>query len=221
MIIKTLNGVRPEEILEVFNNSFSDYFVPFHLTIAQLHSKLISEKIDFALSVGAFSNERLVGFMLHGFDVIDNKRILYNAGTGVILLERGQGLTKRMYNFMLPKFKEQRIDEVVLEVISKNIQAIKSYEASGFEVIRELACYKGEVRVSVIETDFEIKELKNYNWKIMQSFWDTPPTWQNSKNVINKLKDTNRLIGAFIDNQLVGYLVFNPSNMRIQQIRQE
>ena len=218
MIIKTLNGINSEEILEVFNSSFSDYFIPFRLSLEQLNSKLKSDKIHLDISVGAFNNKKLVAFILHGFDVIDNKRIIYNGGTGVIPEERGKALTKRMYSYVLPILNEQKIDEVCLEVISENIQAIKSYKSAGFIIERDLACYKGEVKASYNLSNLELKEIDNYNWKLMQSFWNFSPTWQNSKNVIKELKDNNKSIGAYIDNQLVGYIICNVPNRRIQQM---
>ncbi len=44
MEIKSLEGIRIQEILNVFNESFSDYFVPFKLTEEQLTSKMIGDK---------------------------------------------------------------------------------------------------------------------------------------------------------------------------------
>lgn len=219
MEIKTLEGVDIKEIVKVFNGSFSDYFVPFKLTQEQLTSKMLVDKIDLSLSVGVFENKKLIAFILHGFDTINNQKVIYNGGTGVIPEKRGFGLTKEMYLFILPLLIKKGINKLILEVITKNIQAIKSYEKSGFKVKRELLCYKGEVGISnTNSSNIKIKELQKYNWELMESFWDIFPTWQNSKSVVNELKYNNTSLGAYIENQLVGYVIYNPTNKRIQQI---
>lgn len=218
MEIKTLEGTDIKEILNVFNNSFSDYFIPFKLTKEQLASKMIADKTDLNLSVGVFEKGNLIAFILHGFDIINNQKVVYNGGTGVIPKKRGAGLTKQMYFFILPLLVEKGINRIILEVIDYNIQAIKSYEKSGFKTKRELVCYKGKVETIKTNKNLETKELQSYNWKLMESFWDILPTWQNSNNVTNKLKFDNISLGAYINNELVGYVIYNPNNKRIQQI---
>ncbi|WP_350287115.1 GNAT family N-acetyltransferase [uncultured Croceitalea sp.] len=218
MEFKTLAGVDKKEILEVFNTSFSDYFIPFRLSYEQLDAKMLADKTDLSLSVGVFENTELIGFILHGFDTIDNKRIVYNGGTGVIPKKRGQGLTKRMYQFMLNQLKKKQIDNIVLEVIAENIQAIKSYQASGFAMTRRLVCYKGDVKPKITNREIDVQLLNDYDWKVMESFWDIRPTWQNSKNVVDQLKYETFSLGAYVNKQFAGYVIFNPTNNRIHQI---
>ena len=218
MEIKTLKGINKKDILNVFNESFSDYFIPIKLTEEILNSKMLADKTDLNLSVGVFENDTLIAFILHGFDVINNEKVIYNGGTGVIPNKRGSGLTKQMYLFILPILKENGINKLILEVITENIQAIRSYEKSGYKIERELLCYKGEIKISNTNNSLEIKKIPNYNWDLMESFWDIYPTWQNSKNVVNKLKLTNISLGAYLKNELVGYIIYNPNNKRIQQI---
>ncbi|WP_299683593.1 GNAT family N-acetyltransferase [uncultured Dokdonia sp.] len=218
MEIKTLEGISTKEIVTVFNDSFADYFIPFKLTAAQLASKILADKTDLSLSVGVFDEGKLIAFILHGFDTINDQNVLYNGGTGVIPTKRGFGLTKQMYRFIVPILKEKGIHRLILEVITQNIQAITSYEKSGFKTKRKLVCYKGDIEITNTKTDLEIKELQHYNWELMESFWDIQPTWQNSKNVVNELKDTTISLGAYIEEQLVAYVIYNPSNQRIQQI---
>jgi ribosomal protein S18 acetylase RimI-like enzyme len=218
MEFNTLKGIETKDILHVFNESFSDYFIPFQLTEEQLDSKMLADKVNLNLSVGVFENGNLIAFILHGFDKINSEKIIYNAGTGVIPKKRGSGFTKQMYHFILPVLKEKGINKLFLEVIAENIQAVKSYEKSGYKTERELLCYKGEISISNINNNLEINKLQDYNWNLMQSFWDISPTWQNSNNVVNELRNTNISLGAYIKNQLVGYIIYNPNNKRLQQI---
>ena len=215
MRIQTLKGVIVNDIQEVFNSSFSDYFIPFQLTLEQLRSKMEDDKNNLDLSVGVFDKNKLIAFILHGLDTIDGKNVVYNGGTGVIPSKRGNGLTKRMYDFILPTIRDTKVDHLILEVVSKNIQAIKSYKAVGFATSRELKCYKGQISPLVGSNNVDIKGINTFDWELMQSFWDIQPTWQNS---IKELEGSNRLIGAYIEKQLIGYLVFNPKIKRILQI---
>lgn len=216
--IKTLEGIGISKILKVFNEAFSDYFIPFRLSKDQLAQKMLVDQTDLSLSVGVFEKEELIAFILHGIDTINEEKVVYNGGTGVIPEKRGAGLSKQMYRFILPLLAKKGVNSLMLEVISNNIQAIKSYEQSGFETIRKLLCYKGEVSVSSKNNNVLIKELQGYNWQLMESFWDIYPTWQNAQSAVNKVKRTNISLGAYIGNRLVAYVIYNPNNQRIHQI---
>ena len=139
-------------------------------------------------------------------------------GTGVVPEKRGTGLTQKMYRFILPHLIEIGVDRIILEVITKNVQAIKSYRKSGFKTKRELVCYAGSAIISKINRHIEIKNLQSYSWSLMEGFWDFSPTWQNSNSVLNALKNSNYSLGAFIKKRLVGYIIYNPTNKRIQQL---
>ncbi|MEM8527505.1 MAG: GNAT family N-acetyltransferase [Bacteroidota bacterium] len=216
--IKTLEGVAANEVAEVFNDAFADYFIPFRLSEEQLIQKMRVDKTDLSLSVGVFDNGQLIAFILHGKDTINQQKVAYNGGTGVIPEKRGAGLAKQMYRFILPILAAKGINSLVLEVISNNVQAIKSYKQSGFETRRKLLCYKGKIAASTKNNEVKIKELRNYDWELMESFWDILPTWQNARSAIEEVKTTNVSLGASIENQLVGYVIYSPSNRRIQQI---
>ena len=218
MQIQTLTGIPTETILKAFNQSFSDYFVPLQLTHDQLTTKLKADNVNLDLSVGAFENDHLIGFILHGTDHVNGKNIVYNGGTGVIPEKRGNGLTKAMYDIILPKIRKQQFDTMVLEVISNNTAAIKSYQKAGYKVKRKLTCYKGEISITSINQSVTIKPIPDYNWTTLQSFWDFKPTWQNSIQSIERLLDNFECIGAYFNGQLVGYLVYNPGSKRIIQI---
>lgn len=218
MRIQILKGLDTRTIVKIFNESFADYFTPFNLSADQLDAKMKADKTDLSLSAGAFDKKKLVGFILHGYDEIDNKKIVYNAGTGVIPKKRGAGLTQKMYQFILPILKEKKIDILQLEVITQNIQAIRSYEKSGFKTERKVLCYKGEAKISGVNNSVKIKNMPEYDWDLMKSFWDVQPTWQNSKRVLDSSINDTLSLGAYLDNELVGYVIFSPDHQRIHQV---
>jgi ribosomal protein S18 acetylase RimI-like enzyme len=218
MRIQTLENIPVESLLDVFNLSFSDYLVPFRLTQEQLEDKIKSDSIQLEFSVGAFENNELVAFILHGYDIIDNRKIVYNAGTGVIPTKRGNKLTKRLYEYALPILHENEIDKVVLEVITINEPAIKTYRSIGFKITRELDCFKGSINIINTNSDFQIREMKEYDWQTLRSFWDFQPSWQNNSTAVENLQQSNLSIGVYDNEKLLGYVIFNPRLKRLHQL---
>ena len=218
MEFKTLEKTNITQILDTFNLSFSDYLVPFRLTKEQLIAKMKADKTDLSYSIGAFKNEELVGFILHGYDILDGQAVLYNGGTGVIPNARGKGLTKRMYHFCFQLLNQKSIAHILLEVISNNKPAIKSYENVGFKITRTLGCYKGKVTGGKVNKELIIKEMDHYPWAAFEAFWSIHPTWQASKSTMDLNIKKNISLGAYLEDELVGYVLFNPINKRIQQI---
>jgi len=214
---KTLENTPTEELTATFNLSFSDYVVPFSLSKEQLEDRIHSDNIRLELSAGAFRENQLIGFILHGYDVVETAKVAYNAGTGVIPSQRGNHLTAKMYEFILPSLQEEKIEFIQLEVIATNAPAIITYSQLGFEIIRSLVCFKGSILAQEEPTKYEIRELEDYDWLLLKSFWDFSPSWQNSITAVEKLKQHNVSIGVFQDDKLLGYLIYNPKTKRVQQ----
>ena len=75
MQFKTLENTSIAELLHVFNEAFSDYPIPMHLTKEQLINKFVAESIKKEYSAGAFEGDKPVDFILHGFGVFYGKKI--------------------------------------------------------------------------------------------------------------------------------------------------
>ena len=63
-----------------------------------------------------------------------------------------------------------------------------------------------------------IKNLQHYDWDVMQSFWNSSPTWQNSNTILDTLQQDRISLGAYFNDELIGYVIYNPTNKRLQQI---
>lgn len=216
--LRTLENISTKELLETFNSSFSDYIIPSYLTKEQLEDKIQSDSIKLEFSVGAFENNQLIAFILHGYDIIDNLKTVYNAGTGVIPAKRGNKLTSKLYEYVLPILYKNNINKILLEVITTNETAIKIYKNIGFKIIREFNCFKGSLNLTNTNSEYEISKLEEYDWQKLNSFWDLKPSWQNSVTAVEKLKKSNISIGIYENEKLLGYTIFNPKTKRIYQL---
>ncbi|HBV14317.1 GNAT family N-acetyltransferase [Chryseobacterium carnipullorum] len=217
MRIKNLEGITTEELVDVFNLSFSDYIVPFQLTMEQLESKIEAEDIRLDLSLGVFDSDRIVGFMLHGLRMEESELAVYNAGTGVITDYRGKGLVGKMYEELIPQLKALNVKKMVLEVIQENRPAIRAYEKIGYVVSRKLDCFSGKLDILNYNKEVTILEVSEFKWNEFVSFWEIKPTWQNAVHTLEKIKELCHIGMAYKDNVFVGYVIFNAMSGKIHQ----
>ena len=216
-----LNAEYFPQLYSTFIEAFSDYVFPFALTEVQFRNHIILNAVDLDSTVGCFENGRLIGFSLNGFGEWVGKPTVYDAGTGVIPAMRRQGVSEAMFAMMLPLFKEKGIEQCLLEVISGNSRAIRLYEKLGFHTVRELALLQCDGSVGLatgFPPDAEIREIVDPDWQILAGFWDGKPSWQNTTLAIRRSAVTKRILGAFIQDKCVGYIVFSSRFGRISQI---
>lgn len=214
--IRKLKEQDIPDLLNVINGAFADYIVPYQLNTEQLQFKMASENILLEWSVGVFEAEKPVAFIMHGVRIADGKTVVYNAGTGVLPEYRGQGLVGKMYDYIQPFFEENKVNQLVLEVLESNQSAIRAYEKNGFAIRRKLLCFGGELKSASHSNTATIKPLEDLLWEDFRSFWDISPSWQSAIPSMYIAKPN--ALGAFIDAELVGYVLFNPANKRIYQI---
>ena len=209
----TLEKINIHQLTQVFNLAFSDYIIKIELSEKQLINKLKNEGGSLKQSVGTFENGELIGFILHS----KYKNKIYNSGTGVIPKKRGNGLTRKMYEFYLNN-NSSKINNICLEVICENEVAISNYKKLGFFKKRELNCYKGNCYTAKNQNLYKFSEVKISNtlWKLFREFWDIIPSWQNSIHSLSISKQS--CIVALIDNKIVGYCIFSKTNQKIYQI---
>lgn len=122
-----------------------------------------------------------------------------------------------MYQFLLAIFNENEINEHILEVILENEKARTIYEKIGYQINRMLFSYKGRFEVSSINKQLIIKELLDFKNEEFDNFWNHSPSWQNSILSIQNTNGLHKILGGFLGEELVAYLIYSPTTLRVKQ----
>lgn len=216
-----LRFLRKEDfsvIHKTFLEAYSDYVVKFQLTEKQLENHIAQNAVRLEKSIGAFSAEKMIGVTLNGVGLWNGRQTVYDAGTGVIPKFRRKGAGRAMFDFMMPNFKEKGIEQLLLEVISINENALRLYKKIGFEETRRLIFFEQSEDFAPEKTqNIEIREIENADWNLLETFRDAKPSWQNSNESIERMLTAKTILGAYLEEKLVGYgVVFLRSGTIVQ-----
>lgn len=219
MYYRFLTEADTTSMYTTFMKAFADYFVPVQMSEEQFLAHLEHEGVQFELSVGAFAGGEMAGLLLQGLDQWQGKLTVYNAGTGVLPARRGKGVAGAMFKYALPALKASGARQCLLEVIQANEAARKVYRRLGFVETRTLECVALSRGQAVLkankEADITIKPVHDPDWAHLQTFWDWYPAWQNSIGTVKRSWGQQMALGAFIEDQCVGYGIVTPKSGRI------
>jgi len=193
--------------------------VPYQAKPDGLRRSFLINGVRFDFSVGAFDGEKMVGFTMNAIGEWNGRRTVYDSGTGVVPNYRRQGISRNMFDFILPVLRENKIEQYLLEVIADNEPAVKLYQNLGFETARRLSVFKRKEVGLVTEKlneEMEIKEIETLDWNLLESFYTYSPSWQNSTASIKRsLLDATifkTFLGLYLTGKFVGYgIVFHNS----------
>jgi ribosomal protein S18 acetylase RimI-like enzyme len=204
-----------------FLAGFADYIIQFDLTERQFQNHITLNAVDLDRSAGCFDAEKPVGLSLNGFGKWEGKATVYDAGTTVIPEYRRRGISRAMFDWMVPGFSAEGYKQFLLEVITSNNPAIRLYEQLGFYTTRELLLLEGEPTINLdrsVDGAIEIREIHRHENIPFALFWEGKPSWQNSPEAVERSIQMKRFFGAFIDGECVGYIVFSGGVGRLAQL---
>lgn len=207
-------------LLEKFIEAFSDYERPFEFDEDRFRNHIVLNAIDLSRSVGCFRGDELVGFSLNGFGMWNGKPTVYDAGTGVVPNERRAGASEAMFDLMIPALKAAGAEQMLLEVITTNDPAVNLYKKLGFEIQRELLLLEAPDRLKISgerNMNIAIRRMPAAKLSSFSDFWDGTPSWQNSNEAIVRSERMKTILGAFLGERCVGYLVFSSGLGRVAQ----
>lgn len=221
MEYRTLENTSLEQIHKTFIEAFSDYEVDMNLPIDVFEGLLRRRGYDASVSLGAFIDEKLVGFLLCGFRNWNGKKYAYDTGIAIIGEYRNKGITTEMFEKNMELLKAKKASGYILEVLKGNDSAIHVYQKQGFKVAREFDCFGLKNCDLASNGSVEIIYLDNIDdnrWKEFEKFWDFKPSWQNSIDSVNIDKEMFEYVAAVIENKVVGYGIMDAKSGDILQL---
>jgi len=221
MEIKSLAAIDSETISKGFIEAFTDYDI--QIGKEQFQKMLKRRGFNAALSFAAFEADRIIAFTLNGIGNFYGKPTAYDTGTGTVIEYRGQKLAPTIFEYSIPFLKVQGIQQYLLEVLQHNAKAISVYQQLGFQVSREFNYYMQKTcdiqpKIKDDKLRYNIRQIDIEAYPHLAAFWDFCPSWQNSLDSIKRAYSDFVCLGAFLDNELVGYSVFEPLSGDIAQI---
>ena len=219
--VKELEPGLLTDMYLAFLDSFSDYEIPFRLTKDQFVKKFIEKlKIDFDLSAGVFDQSLgLAGFIFTTLNNYNNLKTAYNGGTGVRPRYRGHRLVSRMYDFLIPKFRQVGVEQCVLEVLVGNTKAISVYKNIGFEISTMYRCFKLErhFKFAMLPDEYTIHKVPVPGWNKYESFTEAQTSFLDSGSMIDQNLENETVVEVSFNSECVGYAIYQPALGRISQ----
>ena len=216
---RLLTAADFHSLYECFLDAFSDYQINLQMTEEQFEQRVKRDGVELELSAAAFDGERMIGFYMNGRGRWDGEETAYDAGTGVVLDHRRRGVAIELFEFMAPRLKERGITQYLLEVLTSNERAVALYRKLGFAETRKLAVVRSsEVMKTIADVEgVSIHSIDEPDWNVFSAYWDGEPSWQNSMDAVERVRDQCEIVGAFVDEKCVGYgIVFKPSSILMQ-----
>lgn len=185
MTVKPLTHVPFNALITCFLNAFEHYFVKMPVDPDYYKKRWEAARVNFDLSYGMFDHEKLIGFIIHGIDNREGRRIAFNTGTGVLPEYRGRKIVKSIYKYALPDLAQKGITDCTLEVIKENEIAIKAYESVGFTICKHYKCFNGKINLG----DDHSAQLKEIDPEAMD--WNSlgnqhTYSWDNHMNSVKE-----------------------------------
>lgn len=132
-----LHETDMQQLMECINSAFSDYEQPICFTPESLQHYLAASAVDLSLSFGAFCEGQPVGFILNSCGIYNGRRVVFDAGTGVVPGHRDKKVFSALFEYTSAQLQHQGIAKYYLEVLQSNHHAVSIYRKKGFSVQRE------------------------------------------------------------------------------------
>jgi GNAT superfamily N-acetyltransferase len=123
-----------EALADLFTRSFEAYFYPGVTTPQVLARRVVTENIDLLRSVVLLVDGEPSGIAL----LARRAQQAWCGGMGVTMDQRGRGMAHQLTTEMIRQAREAGASTLTLEVLTRNIAAMRVYERACFEVTRRL-----------------------------------------------------------------------------------
>lgn len=201
------------QIAETFDEAFADYHLKSRVSAKDwLYNRGVKNAVQYDCSVGAFDDNRMVGFTLVGVDDWMGRLAAFDAGTGIVPDYRGRGLAGQMFDFAVPRLRQRGITKFLLEVLQINQAAIKAYTKTGFRITREFDCFELDPKAFRLDktpkTEVQILPAAKSDVASFADSADWQPSWENSFASITRIPDEVVINAAFAGDRPLGLFVY-------------
>ncbi|WP_168188721.1 GNAT family N-acetyltransferase [Thermoflavimicrobium daqui] len=207
-----LSNCSLKEMVDLMNHAFQDYFTEMKTDVSSYVKRLAKEDLSPDLSIVAYDKEKPVGFILNGIREINNQKIAWNGGTGVIPDYRGQGIGRLMMEKCFEIYHQQQVEVATLEAIDRNLTAIHLYSKMGYQIIDHLKFYsldlkKAKSKLSSLTTEHTPNTVQSIFKRdlVHLPFFRRWAPWQNQ---LASLPDAEAIILSNEKNETIGYALF-------------
>jgi len=218
---KILGTMSGETLRQAFVEAFSDYQVKIDLPYWKFRQMLRRRGYYPSLSMGAFDDGQLIGFVLTGFRTWGGRATAYDLGTGVLPEYRRQGITTELFGRVKSLLLEKQAEQYLLEVLKPNSSAIRLYEKQGFEVRREFSCFRADRDVLIRRhrsMHLKAERAGRLDLRQLQAYWDFEPSWQNSIASVEAVPKAFESFVVRFDDTIAGYGILEKKTGDIPQI---
>ncbi len=217
---KSMIDIDIKTIHDAFIDAFSEYEVKMDMPLEKLQEMMKTRSFDKKYSLGCFDKDKLVGFSLSGYRVINGLRYCYDTATGIRQAYQNKHIGKDLITNLVTMLRKNGIDYFLLEVLENNKSAQKIYLNGGFEITRKLNCY---IMTKKFDVNYNSDYQFSYDPKFLESineqeFNSYEPSWQNKIESYNQCKEKYKVISLNIKGELIGYLIVHKTNGNIMQI---
>jgi ribosomal protein S18 acetylase RimI-like enzyme len=202
-----------DQLHSTHQEAFDDYHLDMsYMTEERIFKRCHKNNVDFSRSIAAFDGNRMVGFTLIGIDQWQGEPAAFDAATGIVPEYRGKGLARSMFDLALPGLRERGVRRFLLEVLQPNHPAISVYEKTGFKIKREFVIY--DVQLATADPDLgagcdlSILPVGVDTILEFEKHADWVPSWENSFNAVDRVRDDLIGLGAFDGSRCVGVLAY-------------
>ena len=220
MEIRSLANTDFDTLSRAFGLAFANYDI--QISSLQLKAMFKRRGYNPELSFAMFDGGEIVSFLFNGTGDFNGTPTAYDTGTGTLPDYRGKGLSSKVFEYAVPILREANIKQYLLEVLQHNASAVSVYRNAGFETAREFNYFiqKNEEINNQIKTSagYSIKQIDIEKCGSISELWDFYPSWQNSLESIKRAADGFICLGAFKEEELLGYCVFEPVSGDLTQI---
>ncbi|ABR30396.1 GCN5 family acetyltransferase [Thermosipho melanesiensis] len=205
MKILTLNEYSLIDFVNLVNKVFQDYTVPVNWNVVNFEMDVRENSISLEDSFIFLKGQKPVGFIVNS---IRHERARIDA-MGVIREERGTGTASFILEHATNYLKWKGIQNISLEVITKDLRAYKFYEKHGFREIRKLhLMVKKDMDFEPVEfRAIKVEPRYVYTVSLNLQLSGRKPNWQREP-VTLLLADGRYKYVRLITKNTEGYLVW-------------